>query len=82
MRKFSFPFLSCKRIIDFLFYLKEEYWAAAAKNFYESHEFANFDCTDHEGDKLINLIELWTAVGLYMKTDHVLLSDLPDAEMK
>lgn len=75
-------FVQLRSFSNFFNHAQEEYWAAVAKNFFESQELAEFDCIDDDSDKLINLIELWTAVGLYMKTDHVLLSDLPDTDIK
>lgn len=38
--------------------------------------------TSEDEDKLVDLIELWTAIGLYIKTSHVLVSDLPDTEIR
>jgi hypothetical protein len=64
-------------------YIQEEYWAAEAKILQESQEIEGSECLDSEDEEnLIDLIELWTAIGLYVKTKHVLLSDLSDTEVR
>lgn len=56
---------------------------AEAKNLQESQEMEDSDyLASEDEDKLTDLIELWTAIGLYIKTNHVLVSDLPDTEIR
>ncbi|XP_023247111.1 uncharacterized protein LOC106645161, partial [Copidosoma floridanum] len=77
------PSIDVMRVVAniLLSWVHEEYWAEEAKNFEESEDASGEKCFEDE-DNFINLIELWIAVKLYLKTDHVLISDLPDTEIR
>ncbi|XP_008215375.1 uncharacterized protein LOC100678090 [Nasonia vitripennis] len=79
------PSIDVMRVVAniLLTWLHEEYWAAEAKILEDSQELEDSEYlySKHDED-LLHLIELWTAIGLYMKTKHARLTSLPDTEIK
>lgn len=65
--------------------LKEEYWAAEAKRMEECIVTVESIKEAQETDEIqefSDLIELWTAVSLYIHVGYYLVSDIPDPQLK
>lgn len=66
--------------------LKEEYWAAEAKRFEECYiteeSMKEVQETSEDVQDFGDLIELWTAVSLYIHAGYRLVSNIPDFQLK
>ncbi|KAJ8668705.1 hypothetical protein QAD02_010368 [Eretmocerus hayati] len=78
------PSIDVMRVVSkiLLSWIHEEYWAPEAQHFQESRHAPISESFHRAGDDLIDLIEMWVAVGLYTITGYRLVSDLPDEEFK
>ncbi|XP_011302966.1 uncharacterized protein [Fopius arisanus] len=62
-------------------WLHDEYWAPEAQvlekqnEIIELEEIENFEC-------LVDLIELWMSIGLYMESEFSVVADLPDDHLR
>ncbi|XP_076163802.1 uncharacterized protein LOC143144852 isoform X2 [Ptiloglossa arizonensis] len=68
-----------------LTWLHEEYWAAEAKRMEECIVTVESIKEAQETDEIqefSDLIELWTAVSLYIHVGYYLVSDIPDPQLK
>ncbi|CAK9815574.1 Ribosomal biogenesis protein LAS1L [Anthophora quadrimaculata] len=68
-----------------LAWLHEEYWAAEAKKMEEclnTEEFIKEVQENEELQDFDDLIELWTAVSLYIHAGYNLISSIPDPQLK
>ncbi|XP_014230691.1 uncharacterized protein LOC106655020 [Trichogramma pretiosum] len=78
------PSIDVMRIVSnkLLAWVHEEYWAAEARHL-QVHELDDIEkiISEEEGN-LNKLFELWVAINLYIKTDHQIISDIPDQSIK
>ncbi|XP_015432702.1 PREDICTED: uncharacterized protein LOC107188842 [Dufourea novaeangliae] len=68
-----------------LTWLHEEYWAAEAKRMKEcviTNESVKEAQETEEVQEFSDLIELWTAISLYIHAGYSLVRDIPDPELK
>lgn len=69
-----------------LSWIHDEYWTAEGKKSIDEQCSIDFDAADNEETAdarvLVDLIELWIAVGLYMAVDYHSVSDLPDENLR
>ncbi|KAK0084144.1 hypothetical protein PV325_007521 [Microctonus aethiopoides] len=67
-----------------LTWLHDEYWAAEGQAFEEqfTKESEINETEDVESQTLIDLVELWMAIGLYIEAGYTSVSDLPDNHLQ
>ncbi|XP_057338607.1 uncharacterized protein LOC130676434 [Microplitis mediator] len=69
-----------------LSWVHDEYWTAEGQKSIDEQRSIDFDNPDNEETAearvLVDLIELWIAVGLYMAVDYHSVSDLPDENLR
>ncbi|KAG8036798.1 hypothetical protein G9C98_004120 [Cotesia typhae] len=69
-----------------LSWVHDEYWTAQGKKSIDQQCSRDFEIPDSEETAearvLVDLIELWIAVGLYMAVDYHSVSDLPDEHLR
>ena len=67
------------------YFVKDEYWAPEArameKCLKEGEEVLEEE-EESEVENFTNMIEIWTAVSLYVNADYKLVSDLPETQLR
>ncbi|XP_076237903.1 uncharacterized protein LOC143181403 [Calliopsis andreniformis] len=65
-----------------LTWLHDEYWAAEAKKFENANVSAKETEESEEVQEFGDLVELWTAVSLYIHAGYSLVSNIPDPQLQ
>ncbi|XP_015590194.1 uncharacterized protein LOC107265336 [Cephus cinctus] len=83
------PSLSSLRLAAnmLLTWLHDEYWASEAKNMEEylmkqMEDTEDEEVESEEAEALKDLIELWVAIGLYMRANYSLVEEIPDSHLQ
>lgn len=71
--------------IDYKIFFKEEYWIAEAKALekYYGKKAEIMEINESEDtEAFTDLIELWVAIGLYIRADYDLVDSIPDVQLQ